>query len=193
MTGLYIIWLWEAYPYLCIVLKIVFQYLSIIKNVHNLILYLPGDGRRGSAISWESDLWRRPTENLLFLSPVRDISPVSSSCTEERGTSRHGAKRRGLFAKNSTISDAAGRFLYSLFQQDLIKHSLVDLKLVISTQYKYETMLILTLQCNTYSCGLIFWGILRVFPPLTYSNTWLFDIPWNGKLPNVMISYKRTP
>lgn len=50
--------------------------------------------------------------------------PVSSSCTEDRGTSRQGKSSRGLFAKNSTISLAVGRSLASTFQQDLIKPSL---------------------------------------------------------------------
>ena len=35
--------------------------------------------------------------------------------------------------------------------------------------------------------------MLRVFPDLTRLSTWLFDIPWKGKLPKVIISYRRTP
>lgn len=36
-------------------------------------------------------------------------------------------------------------------------------------------------------------GIESVFPALTCSSTWLLLRPWNGKLPKVIISYRRTP
>lgn len=48
----------------------------------------------------------------------------SSVWTDDKGTSKQGEINRGLFAKNSTISEAAGRSLPSWFQQDFSKASL---------------------------------------------------------------------
>lgn len=100
-----------------------FILLLYLKN-KQIITHRPGEGKRGSAISCDEDLCLNPTENLCPLPPVIEISPVSSICTEDSGTSRQGERSRGLLARNSTISEAGGLFLDSLCQQDLMRHSL---------------------------------------------------------------------
>jgi len=44
-----------------------------------------------------------------------------------------------------------------------------------------------------YSMGGQACGRRICWPLFTKANTWRFDNPWYGKLPNVIISYRSTP
>ena len=79
-------------------------------------------------------VWETDPEGFLT-DGISSRESVRSTCTDARGTSMQGEMRRVLFDKSSTISEAVGRFVGIMHQQDLSKVSLKQ-KITVKTSFK---------------------------------------------------------